>query len=308
MNQREHPTACVHTDLGPDWTYLGWQGWGFCCPNHWNPIVLGESRREGSTVLADLDGPRLELTWQTRPRHKRVDLARTLEQQTARLTGRVERHELDVLEGSGFEASELVYDRDHRAAILALASPATGRAAVLRLSLKGVDQPMAVARSIVASLDDYPGDQLTPWAIYGLAFWQPPKFELTLRNVLTGSTRLGFASGRKTLSFWRVSLRASGGLQDKPDKYFARAVGRKERRWYRFDTGWRTLADHRVTVTVGRMPVYRWPGQWPRRHLLAWSWSCPRSEQMYEVAATDWYLPSLLVEDAAAGLLCHLPQ
>jgi hypothetical protein len=308
MNPREHPTACVRADLGPEWTYLGWQGWGLRCPSHWNPVVLGESRREGSTVLADLDGARLELAWQTRPRHKRIDLARTLEPQTARLTGRIERHELDEFEGGDFEASELVYDRDSRAAILALASPATGRAAVLRLSLHGVDQPMSVARNIVASLDDHPGDEFTPWAVYGLAFWQPPNFELTLRNVLTGSTRLGFASGRRTLSFWRVSPRASAGLQNEPDRYFARAVGRKERRWYRFDDERRTLGDHRVTVTIGRMPVYRWPGQWPRRHLLAWSWSCPESEQMYEVAATDWRLPSRLVEDAAEGLLCHLPQ
>ena len=307
MNQREHPAARVHTDHGPDWTYLGWQGWGFACPSHWNPVVLGESRREGSTVLADLDGPRLELTWQTRPRRKRADLARTLEQQTARLTGRIERHELAECECGEFETSELVYDRDLRGALLALASPATQRAAVLRLSLKGVDQPMSVARAIVASLDDYADDQPNPWAIYGLAFWQPPRFTLTLRNVLAGSTRLGFASGRTTLSFWRVSLRTCGDLQDKPEKHFARAVGRKERRWYRFDTSRRTLADHHVTVTAGRMPVYRWPGQWPRRQLLSWSWRCPQSEQIYEVAATGWHVPSRLVEDAAAGLLCHLP-
>lgn len=307
MSLGEHPSISAAALARADWTYLGWQGWGLFCPASWNPVILSAMRRSGSVVLADLDSRRLELTWRSRPKRKRVDLARTIDEVAASLTGRIDRHDLRRREQQQFQSSELIYSRGEQVAAVALASEVTQRAVVLRFWLAGVKKPLETARAVIGSLRDYRADAPSPWALYDLAFWLPAKFRLTDRRILAGSTRLAFAGPGAVLSFSKVAAAAAAADQSDPVEWFARSH-RKDRRWYHYQQLQQAVGQHEATLTAGRLPRYRWGGQWYRRELLALCWACQTSERMFEVQTTGWRLKMELLQEAADGLVCHLPK
>jgi hypothetical protein len=260
--------------------------------------------RSGSVLLTDLDRSRLELTWRSRPRRQRPDLARTVEEVAAGMSGRVVRYDPPDADQHRFQSSELVYDRDEHVAVVAMASQTSERAAVLRLWLDGMERPLDLARQVIASFRDHARDEPAPWSLYDLAFWVPPKFRLTDRRMLAGSVRLAFAAGAVVLSFSKVA--GDSGKSD-PVEWFARAH-KKDRRWYRCRQERCTVGQHEGTLTTGRLPWYRWPGQWNRRELRAVCWACPVNGRMFEVQATGWRLEAGLLESATEGVVCHIPR
>ena len=124
---------------------------------------------------------------------------------------------------------------------------------IIKLSLAGIKDWVAIAGRVIESLRDHAADESIPWSLYDLSCRSPAGFELAGRSVVAGGVRLDFSRGSSSLSFWKVADVPGEERMSDPTGWFAHAE-RKVRRWYRFEDVQAEVAGHpaRLTREIGR--------------------------------------------------------
>jgi len=174
---------------------FAWQGWRLSVPASWNAVKLEGDFAKGHALLADLDGPRLGLRWQT------VEAKRA----TRQALERVAREEV------GTKATRTVGD-----AVVYLDPEPPGRDIAVRWSLDSgrLIQIAYHARrrddvlvgELLPSLADASAKDARPWAVFDLACAVPRELHLASHRLNAGDLELEFAGGRRFVNVRQVAL------------------------------------------------------------------------------------------------------
>jgi hypothetical protein len=271
-------------DSGAPVNHLGWQGWRIDLPADWNPARLVGTDRRGSMIVADLEGPRLEMSWKTVRSARAVDLSR--------LTRRSRRER--------FVWAELT--ADHLGEGIVGGYRTTGDdGAVITMLLSGVSRRLAWFKVLPARrggpggdyqrdilLADAGGRTTVPWCIYGFAWAVPKGFRLVDQAFTPGHIRVEFRHRRRQLVFERWAV--TGERAETP----AAAPPA--------DTSVLSHNGHEVCATASR-PARLWDRLWRRSASLA-EWVCPDARRRYRISASACCSPRAL-EEAVRSVICH---
>jgi hypothetical protein len=263
--------------------HLGWQGWQLDLPYDWNPARLAGTDRTGGLIVADLEGPRLEITWKTVRRTTAVDLSRL----TARAKrGQPEWSVMPVSElGRGMICGYRSVAADGTISMMLL-SGISHRLALLKLT----PSPQAGREgSSALLLEDTPVEEACPWCVYGFAWTVPAGFRLIDRSFAPGHTRVEFRDRRQGLTFQRWAL--AGVAPEGNSACSPVAI-----------PGLRSHNGH--DLRIRSLPAN---GLWGRlRHTATAEaeWVCPLAQRRYRVSSSGPQ-PLAALETSIQEVVCH---
>jgi hypothetical protein len=186
-----------------------------------------------------------------------------------------------------------------------------GRALIAQVTWRPEERWHDVAREVLASLEDHAEGGWQTWALDGLAFLAPEKYELGKWRWLTGYLEFNLAQERRTLKVarWGIVSRVLG--KDSLSEWYKRENWR--RREVRFQvqemeikghdgiavwgevrglrTGLRALAQR----AVGRKPVIQFAGV---------AWACREANRLYVVETVDAG-EGVALKGAVEAVFCH---
>jgi hypothetical protein len=282
-------------------TPLGWQGIFALLPTDWKLGAVGGDQRTGYLRIDDERMPRLQVKWAPH----RIDLVRKRDEYVKRLTvGRRKRPtglEVDVeakfFGGRAKPKKDLVtfaWRGPQCGYGLMWNCETCGRSLIAQVTWRPEERWHDVAREVLASLEDHAEGGWKTWALDGLAFLAPEKYELGKWRWLTGYLEFNLAQMKRTLKVarWGIVSRILGG-RTLSEWY-------QQENWRRRDVSFQVqemeLKGHdgiavwgevsgikpRLTAlaerALRRKPVVQFAGG---------AWHCPESNRLYLVETVD---------------------
>ena len=168
-----------------------------------------------------------------------------------------------------------------------------------------------VAREVLGSLDDHGEGGWRTWALDGMEFLAPERYELTTWKWLTGYLEFNFLQGRRQLKVVRWGLVPQ--LLGKRSLQEWYETERRKHREISFQVKEAEPRRHDGLAAWGKLrgirPTARALGRWILRRpvenqFLGAVWHCPESNRLYVVETVEAE-ESIVFEGVVDSLVCH---
>jgi hypothetical protein len=303
-------------------TPLGWQGIFTLIPRDWRLGAVGGDRKSGYLRVDDERMPRLQVKWNA----ARIDLIRKRDEYLKRLavgkrkrpTGITVDAEAKFLSGRGKPGKEFrtFAWRGAQCGYGVLWNCGTcGRSLIAQVTWRPEERLHDVAREVLAALEDHSEGGWRTWALDGMAFLAPEKYELGKWRWLTGYLEFNLAQDeRRTLKVARWGI-------------LSRTLGKRTlREWYQaehwnrrdvsFQVREMELKEHDGIAAWGetrglrkqaRALAERALRRRPVTQFAGCAWSCPESNRLYAVETVDAG-EGVVLQGVVDSISCHAEE
>ena len=268
--------------------------------------------RKGSFILDDGEALRLQVSWEHV--RKRVPVERLVERLLAKLGKRNRRGKAEIeirrnvpdvtVPGREGECFELVGGSSTY--VMLSRCKRCDRVVVMQVTFLPGEDGEPVVRELFRSVTDHPVRGWVRWAVFGLDFSVPERFELHFADLQAGKISLGMVHGDLELKAVRVSL-AELLTRDKGLDGWFREAFRKELKRFRPEVESLDFKGHpAMEYRDGPGLVRQWRPRLRRRQgLLCRVWHCEASDKLYVAQLKGPLLVRDEFEKFAGSFRCH---
>ena len=289
-------------------------------PEDWSPVLVSGEGPSGHLRIASPDSRVLEIKWKevrgsasvpANLENYRRTLERIARRNRVELTWRLRPKQLTAIRPQRQQPIPYAWEATHRAYGVIWHCPHCLRMVTAEVA-GDPDADFSVVPDILRSISDHAeGDWIT-WALYGLEFEAPKRFQLERTRLKTGHVEFQFRHAGRILwaERWglaRLALKQTD-LKTWWTAQWAERLGRYRVEWEEAPVdghrGLRLIGTERPLPAFTRLLGSLVALQWPAWCLRGYVWECPQSNRILAVTAMQ-RRGDRVVDEIVARMRCH---